>query len=266
MEIASSSSPAPIPTVIGKHTNVLLFTLDEALGVVSREVLGVGQTPSLAIADRWIVTGFYERRNMHLPPAAATRPVHLDLALHAVVLDRATHAVVSARVVQGTQLLGPDRDARIATHAFAIRGEHVYVALPGAADAAIVQAKLPSLMPVRTRVLDSFQVHEGTSIYAVGDSIVAVTPLGSRVMTPQLDLFPHKFGGLGGAMAWNAKRGVLFTDGAQGKALPWTTLDIDHGCESMIWAWDQAVALCDGMEEDVDEEVPARPIRLYRRR
>jgi hypothetical protein len=247
-----------------EHAEVLLLTLDEALGVVSREVLGVGRTPSLAITDRWIVAGFFERRTTDVPTPGGLRNFEMNLALHAVVLERATHTVVSAHVFQGARLLLADPDALLSTHAFAIRGEHVYVALPGAADATIVQAKLPSLTPVRSRVLDGFQVYAGTSIHTVGDNIVAVTPLGWRVMTPQLDLFPHKFAQVGQAMAWNAKRGVLFAGSTQGKGLPWSTLDIERGCEAMVWAWDQPVALCDGREAFEEEE--ATPHRLFRRR
>ena len=248
-------------------TNVVLFTIDQALQIVSREDLGVGQTPSLAISDRWIVAGFFERRTTDVVPAG-TRSMGMSLALHAVVLDRATHAVVDARVFQGTRLLYPAFDARLSTHAFAIRDEHVYLSLPGEAEATIVQAKLPSLKPLRTRVLDGFQVAVGCSpVYVVGGSVVAVTPLGWRVMTPELELSPRTFPGAGGVMAWNARRAVLFTTSARGKGLPWRTLDSDGDCEQMIWAWDQPVGLC-GAHERVreDDDEPATPNRVVRLR
>ncbi len=244
-------------------TNVALFTIDDALEVLSREDLGIGQTPSIAISDRWIVAGFFEERTTDVQPLG-TRPAIGNVALHAVVLDRTTHAVVDARVFQGTpSLLIPDRYTWLAMHALAIQGEHLYVSLPSGAAALLVQAKLPSLTPVKQRVLDGFQVLASSPIHVVGGNLVVVTPLGWRVLTPQLDLLPQKFPVPSQTMAWNAKRGMLFTS-ANGTALPWSTLDLDHGCESRIWAWDRPVALCDGREAEDGE--PGMPMRLFRLR
>jgi hypothetical protein len=249
------------------QAEVTLFTIDEALEVVSHEVIGIGETPSLAISDRWIVAGFFENRTTDVHPVG-DRHMEMHLAFHALVLDRTTHAVVDARVFQGARLLAPEYHTWLSLHAFAVHGDDVYISLPGEAEATIVKAKLPSLTPVKTRLLDGFQVYFGCSpIYVVGSSLVVVTPRGLRLLTLQLDASPHRFEGLGEAMAWNAKRGILFASLTQGKGLPWVTLDVDEGCDVKIWAWDQPVALCTGREvapEGGEQVMPAAPMRVFR--
>lgn len=246
------------------HENVTLFTIDESLDVVSREVLGVGDTPSIAISERWIVAGFFEKRSTAIRPEGM-RHMDMRLALHAVVLDRATHAVVDARVFQGARLLAPAPQTWLSTHAFAVHGEDLFVSLPGEAEATIVKARLPSLTPVKTRVLDRFMVAFGCSpIHVVDDNLVVVTPLGWRLLTFQLDLRAHTFDRLGEALAWNPKRATLLASGAQGKGLPWSSLALDEPCSTTIWAWDRPVALCTGQEES--DESASTPMRLFRLR
>ena len=111
-------------------SEIVLLTLSLDLAVRSRDVIGRGIMPSLAVSDRWIVAGAFEKH----------------LAFHAIVLDRKTRAIVGGRVFQGQRLpsAGPQPDAA-GMHAIVIRDERAAFSLPGAAEALVVSTELPSL-------------------------------------------------------------------------------------------------------------------------
>lgn len=252
---------------------VTLFTLDESLDVLSRDDLGRGQTPSLAISDRWIVAGFFEQRSTHVPTPDTPKSIPMHLGFHAVTLERASHAVVGARIFQGTRLFLPSIDARTSGHAIALSGDDAYLSLPGAAEAFVIEAKLPSLAPRKSLVLDRFGVPSGSApIYPVAGELVVLTPIGIRVMTRQLVLVPQHspptIADDAPPLAWNAKRGVLLGEGRRPPpGLPWTWLGVpaEH-CEQMIWAWDRPVALCGGNQGYSHPDTAVTPIQILRQR
>ncbi|CAN5706754.1 hypothetical protein BH11MYX4_BH11MYX4_09060 [soil metagenome] len=252
----------------GKPAAVTLFTLDESLEVLSRDELGRGQTPSLAISDRWIVAGFFEERTTDVPPPPAPQAFPMHLGFHAVTLDRVSHTVVGARIFQGTRLFYPSIDARLSTHAIAMLGDVAYLSLPGASQAFVIEAKLPSLAPRASLLLDGFLVNSGSApIHAVDDKLVVLTPLGFRVLTRQLALVPQKIENHTLTLAWNAKRSILFGMGRRATGVPWSWIGVaEVECEQTIWAWDQPVALCGGNEGYAIPDSAVTPIRLFRRR
>ena len=245
-------------------TEVVLFTLDEALDVVSREPLGKGIRPSLAVSGAWIVAGFFEHRTTDLVavnPKATRPPPQLSLAFHAVVLDRASHIVAGARVFQGQRLLFPDSHPRFSMRAIALRDGRAYLSLPGLAEATIVAVKLPSLVQLKTRLLDGFQAPSGSApIFSVDRNVVVVTPQGWRVLSPELEniaLVPVT----GYSMEWNPRRATLLESAPNStRAVPWHVVHSED-CDQVLWAWDRPVAMCEGVE---DENV-GEPMRIFYR-
>ncbi len=262
--------------VAGGHSQsaaVTLFTLDESLDVLSRDELGHGQRPSLAISDRWIVAGFFEQRSTHVVTPDTPMAIPMHLGFHAITLDRASHTVAGARIFQGTRLFFPSIDARTSGHAIALVDDDAYLSLPGAGEAFVIEAKLPSLTPRRTLVLDRFGVPSGSApIYPVADKLVVLTPIGVRVLTRQLAVVPQHspptIADDAPPLAWNAKRGLLLGEGRRPPpGLPWTWLGVpaEH-CEQMIWAWDRPVALCGGNQGYSHPDTAVTPIQLFRQR
>ena len=247
---------------------VSLFTLDESLEVLSRDELGRGQTPSLAVSDRWIVAGFFEQRTTDVTPPQAPRAFAMHLGFHAVTLDRASHTIAGARIFQGTRLFFPSIDARLSTHAIARLGDVAYLSLPGASEALVIEAKVPSLAPRANLLLDGFLVNSGSApIHAVADKLVVLTPIGLRVLTRQLSLVPQKIESHTLTLAWNAKKSALFGMGRRAPGVPWSWVGVAAAeCEQTIWAWDQPVALCEGNEGYAIPDSDVTPIRLFRQR
>ena len=224
--------------------------------MLSRDELGRGQTPSLAVSDRWIVAGFFEQRTTDVTPPQAPRAFAMHLGFHAVTLDRASHTIAGARIFQGTRLFFPSIDARLSTHAIALLGDVAYLSLPGASEAWVIEAKVPSLAPRANLLLDGFLVNSGSApIHAVADKLVVLTPIGLRVLTRQLSLVPQKI------------ESTLFGMGRRAPGVPWSWVGVAAAeCEQTIWAWDQPVALCEGNEGYAIPDSDVTPIRLFRQR
>ncbi len=238
---------------------IVLLTLGLDLAVRSRDVVGRGIMPSLAVSDRWIVAGAFEK---HTPAPAAPgtedQVGDYDLAFHAVVLDRKTRAIVAGRVFQGERLFFPGPEPRWAMHAIAIRDDRAFFSLPGVAEALVVSTALPSLHTVNTLTLGNFGWQTSVPIHAVGRNLIVPTPQGWRLVSPDL-VVVQKLDTIGPVLAWSARTGSLLVEAVRGR-LPWRSVVLDGGCAELLWTWDHPIGVCGG------DESTGEPMRIRFRR
>lgn len=233
---------ASAPSMNGAKGNVVLVELDESLRVVERRKLGVGERPSLAVSDRWLVAAFFEEREPMFQSMGHDLGPMIH-AMHVVSIERASQAIVGAKVFLGPHMLMPPGDPAKAMHAVALRGDMIYLALPSAGEVTYESARLPSFSVVKERTIDGLGWFGMAQIEFRGENLETDLPTGTRRLSTD------------------------FVD----RKLPiepdvWTQALDGLSCQATVTAWSHPVTICQRTTIDAAGNEERGPARIYVRR
>ena len=244
---------------------VVLMTLDGKLGLIESETIGHGLSAGFAVSEKWIVVGYYERREPIAPPRGVRVPVQLHHAYHVVVMNRATGIIAGAHVFLGTELYSPPNVYGY-PQGIAIEetDDGAYIAIGGLALVDIVHVTLPTLAPKERKIIDGLGVISGAGWTQLVDGQVVVgTGGGTRLLSPALvpvqEISMSK-------PSWNRKTGkVLLNTKSYTNPVPktWSTIEV-HGCDDYVWAWDRAFCLTLSEKADDHHAATVGSIKIWK--
>ncbi len=179
---------------VGQTTkHVLLFELDASLGVVDRRELGIGGMPSIAVNEKWIVASYLEERTAI--PESITSPTYgftTHHAMHVTAVKRADGTLAGSQIFRGPHMLMPPGDPAHAMHAIALRGDNVYLALPGAGEVTVEATRIPSFVVTKERTLSQLGAGGLADIRFRGAELEVMTTSGGEKHRFTTALAPRK--------------------------------------------------------------------------